>query len=139
MPICRRSDGTRVTSRSPKRTVPPLGVSRPATQRSVVVLPQPDGPRRETNSPSATSRSTWYTATTSPNTLVSCLIVSRDNRRPSAGHAIPAFDHRGALSVRLQPVERDDLVEVVHGKGHVPRQVGGNLDVDVHGNGEELA
>ena len=36
-----------------------------ATIRSVVLLPQPDGPTSTTSSPSATSRSTPWTATTS--------------------------------------------------------------------------
>ena len=38
--------------------------------RRVVVLPQPEGPRREKNSPSATVRSMSSTATTSPKRLV---------------------------------------------------------------------
>ncbi len=33
------------------RIAPAVGTSKPATMRSVVVLPQPDGPRNETNSP----------------------------------------------------------------------------------------
>src|SRR4051812_49935013 len=40
--------------------------SRPATMRSVVLLPHPDGPTRTTNSPAATVRSTPCTATTPP-------------------------------------------------------------------------
>ena len=32
---------------------PPVGSTRPATMRRIVVLPQPDGPSSETNSPSA--------------------------------------------------------------------------------------
>ena len=35
---------------------PEVGRTNPATERSVVVLPQPDGPRSATHSPSATSR-----------------------------------------------------------------------------------
>ena len=31
--------------------LPAVGSSKPATMRSTVVLPQPDGPRKETNSP----------------------------------------------------------------------------------------
>ncbi len=34
---------------------PAVGISKPAIMRSVVVLPQPLGPRKETNSPCATS------------------------------------------------------------------------------------
>src|SRR5215208_8525343 len=42
----------------------------PAMRLRVVVLPQPDGPTRATNSPSSTSRETRSTATTSPYVLV---------------------------------------------------------------------
>jgi hypothetical protein len=46
--------------------LPRSGRSNPATQRSVVVLPQPLGPSRTTNSPSPTSRSILSTAQTCP-------------------------------------------------------------------------
>src|SRR5215210_233291 len=46
---------------------PAVGASNPAIIRRVVVLPEPDGPSIEKNSPSATSRSMPPTATTSPN------------------------------------------------------------------------
>src|SRR5690349_14261234 len=36
--------------------LPAEGSSKPATMRSTVVLPQPEGPRNETNSPGAASR-----------------------------------------------------------------------------------
>ena len=50
-----RSFGITVfTQRSPIQISPALGSSRPATMRMVVVLPQPDGPSRTRNSPSAT-------------------------------------------------------------------------------------
>ena len=47
-------------------TVPDVGVTKPAIIRSVVVLPQPDGPSSETNSPSSSVRSTPCTAITDP-------------------------------------------------------------------------
>jgi hypothetical protein len=47
------------------RISPSSGISRPATLRSVVVLPQPDGPRRVKNSPSATCSATSRTANAS--------------------------------------------------------------------------
>src|SRR3546814_18161161 len=50
---------------------------KPATMRSVVVLPQPDGPRSETNSPSASSRSRWSTAVKAPKVLTTCLRTRR--------------------------------------------------------------
>src|SRR3954471_8198595 len=58
MPTWRRSIGSAVTSSPPKKTRPPAsGVSSPAMMRRRVVLPQPDGPRSTSVSPSATSRS----------------------------------------------------------------------------------
>ena len=44
---------------------------KPAIIRSVVVLPQPDGPSSEKNSPRAMSRSSASTTVSSPKTLVS--------------------------------------------------------------------
>jgi hypothetical protein len=56
-----------------RRIVPDVTASRPATIRSAVVLQQPDGPTRTTNSPSSTKRSSCRTASTPfPNTLVTC-------------------------------------------------------------------
>jgi hypothetical protein len=43
--------GTPVTSLPCSCTVPRVGSSKPATIRMVVVLPQPDGPSNEKNSP----------------------------------------------------------------------------------------
>src|SRR3954451_24318646 len=60
--MSRSRDGTWLTTRSPIRTAPPEISSSPATIRSAVVLPQPDGPTRTTNSPSAMSRSSESTA-----------------------------------------------------------------------------
>src|SRR3954470_24138745 len=45
---------------------PAVGCSRSAMTRSSVVLPQPDGPMKETNSPCPISRLTSLSATTSP-------------------------------------------------------------------------
>ena len=46
--------------------VPVLGGAKPAIMRSVVVLPQPDGPSSETNSPFLSSREKSATAATAP-------------------------------------------------------------------------
>ena len=50
------------TTRSPIEMRPPVGCSRPATQRKVVVLPQPEGPSSTTISPAGTSKLTPSTA-----------------------------------------------------------------------------
>src|SRR5262245_66463357 len=50
--------------------------TRPATIRKRVLLPQPDGPSSETNSPGAASHDTSSTATTAPNDFPSRRTVS---------------------------------------------------------------
>jgi hypothetical protein len=55
-----------VTSSPPISTRPCETASSPATMRSVVVLPQPEGPSSVTSSPSATRKLTSSTARTSP-------------------------------------------------------------------------
>ena len=48
----------------PTETTPESGCSRPAIDRSVVDLPQPDGPSRVNNSPGSTLKLTSLTAKT---------------------------------------------------------------------------
>ena len=62
----RLSGGSIVMSRSRSRIRPAVGSSKPPIIRSVVVLPQPDGPSSEKNSPAATSIDTPSTARTPP-------------------------------------------------------------------------
>ena len=54
----------------PSVIVPEVGVSSPATIRSVVVLPQPEGPSSAKNDPVGTSRSSDFTAVNAANSLV---------------------------------------------------------------------
>src|SRR3954468_9807602 len=53
------------------RISPEVGRSNPAIMRSVVVLPDPEAPRRVRNSPGAISSETSSTAAKAPNRLVS--------------------------------------------------------------------
>jgi hypothetical protein len=66
----RRSGGTDIEgehSISPFISITPrLGGMKPAIIRSIVVLPQPEGPSSETNSPAAMSRLNSCTATDLP-------------------------------------------------------------------------
>src|SRR6478736_5066180 len=57
MPRSRRLVGTPETSVPPMRTTPPCACSSPASTRSAVVFPQPDGPSSDTNSPGSIARS----------------------------------------------------------------------------------
>ena len=72
MPIWRSCAGTSSpsagaeTRRPPIEMRPPVACSSPAMQRRVVVLPQPEGPSRETNSPTAISKDTPPMAVTGP-------------------------------------------------------------------------
>src|ERR1700761_6291332 len=69
-----RCSGLRLFTRLPAMTTSPLVArSSPAIMRSVVVLPQPEGPRRHTTSPAATDRATLCTAVKLPKRLVTCL------------------------------------------------------------------
>ena len=54
----------------PIRTAPSVGSRKPEIVRSRVVLPQPEGPRIEKNSPPAIFRLTFLTAVKSPKRIV---------------------------------------------------------------------
>src|SRR5246127_5894280 len=64
MPRSRERGGTSTPCAGDDTTLPPIdirpsvGCSRPATQRKVVVLPQPDGPSSTTISPAGTAKLT---------------------------------------------------------------------------------
>src|SRR5688572_22283844 len=73
MAMSRSLDGRSLTIRSPMTISPEVISSRPATMRSVVVLPQPDGPTRTMNSLSRIVRLTSLTACTSSYFLLSPL------------------------------------------------------------------
>ena len=60
----------RETSAPSSRIAPSVGASKPAIIRRVVVLPQPDGPSSEKNSPAAIVKQASSTATKSAKRLV---------------------------------------------------------------------
>ncbi len=82
MPISRFSGGSEKagddTTRSPIAISPSVTSSRPAMQRSVVVLPQPLGPSSTMNSPSAISRLMPFTAGTLPYFLTRLRMATPD-------------------------------------------------------------
>src|SRR5436190_18518668 len=86
MPKLRERAGVFVRSLPSRLTSPESGGSSPAITRSSVVLPQPDGPRKQTNSPASMARLTSSSATTLPKRLpmlrsdrnTICLRRSRD-------------------------------------------------------------
>src|SRR6476660_5434468 len=66
MAISRSEARLSVTSSPSRRIAPDVGSSSPAIIRSVVVLPHPEGPRRQKNSPSRTANVEPFTAAKSP-------------------------------------------------------------------------
>src|SRR5574342_150349 len=98
MAMRRRSGGTTVfleeRQRSPTQISPPSGVRKPATRRSVVVFPHPDGPRSDTSSPGFTSRSSPSSAATSPYFLVRPLMLTPGILHASFSHPPQTFHHR---------------------------------------------
>src|SRR5436309_2833149 len=84
--------------------VPAVGSSRPATIRSVVVLPHPDGPSRAKKRPCSTRRSRLSTAVKVPNFLVTDVRVRSAPACSWAGSVggrdvvtASGSDHRGEL------------------------------------------
>src|SRR5436189_2233405 len=83
MPMLRERGGTWTpsagadTTRPPILTRPAVGCSRPAMQRSVVVLPQPEGPSSTTISPAGTWK---LTPSTAGRPMANCLRRSRTSR-----------------------------------------------------------
>ena len=66
MPTPRSSGARAVTSSSPKKILPEVGVSSPQIMFSVVDFPQPEGPSSPTSMPSGISKVKSSTAITSP-------------------------------------------------------------------------
>jgi hypothetical protein len=67
----------------PMVALPAVGVTRPSTQRSVVVLPAPFGPRNPVTLAGSTLKLRSCTARTAPNFLVSPDTRSGRSRPPS--------------------------------------------------------
>src|SRR6187397_2687300 len=75
MPILRWFGFSLVMSLPVTTMLPEVGSSKPATMRSTVVLPQPDGPRNETNSPAPASRLKSWTTVVAPKVLRTCWML----------------------------------------------------------------
>src|SRR5215212_210408 len=112
---------TSLTSRSPMRISPEVA-SRPATIRSAVVLPHPDGPTSTRNSLSRISRLTLLTAMTFLNVLVRLRRVTPAidtllcplkpavsyGSRPSSVKLTMGPDASSSRGLRSQAVEESD-------------------------------
>src|SRR5918996_5684851 len=111
MATWRARGGRPLTTLPPISTSPSVASSSPATVRSSVVLPQPDGPSRTRYSPSLVARSTPSTARTSPPR--NCLT------RPlsSTASATAAPLRRAADQPALAPL-REDRLDLALGARH---------------------
>ena len=98
MPMSRLAAGTDEMSLPSTRTDPVSAVSKPATMRRAVVLPQPDGPSSATSSPGAISMDSLSRARVAPNARVrfcSSTLV------PPPGPACPTTSEAAAFLVVL--------------------------------------
>src|SRR2546427_10728071 len=108
MPTERRRGGTSLTTRSSKRISPASGRSKPAIRRSVVVLPQPEPPTRETSSPRPISSESPSTAVDAPKRFVRRARL----RRTAAGELLEPALHEPILVgriARLHEVDGDQV------------------------------
>src|SRR5882762_4817330 len=96
-----------LTSWSPIRMRPYEGRSRPASMRSVVVLPQPDGPTRTMNSPASTVRFRSSTAASAPNSLYTPSNLTWD---------CMSAPHRAAEVEGATEIARHEQVQNNHGQ-----------------------
>src|SRR5262245_38517320 len=95
MLVSRRLGGSRPIGRPPIRMSPSSTVSKPPIARRVVVLPHPDGPRSEKNSPARTVNDTASTATTAPKRFVIARTSRSAPRDPCAPDVPIAISRRG--------------------------------------------
>src|SRR5215468_7932634 len=126
---------------------PSSGSTSPATMRRRVLLPQPDGPSRETNSPGAASSDTPSTAVTAPNDFLSrrtvsagAVLLNADDARAGTSRsardlappALGPFREFLRDQIRVREIHRLDERAI----GHELRQIGGQLHLLVRRSGE---
>src|SRR3974390_681983 len=126
MPRSRARGGTRMpragedTTLPPIAISPPVGCSSPATQRSVVVLPQPDGPSSTTISPAGTAKLTPSTAgrpianclRSSVTSSVAVMLSTPPRSLPVAVDLVPVGDPGGMqlhILIEIRIPDLDDL------------------------------
>src|SRR3954467_9899762 len=121
MPMFRARGGTctprsgAATSSPPIEMVPPVGCSSPAMHRSVVVLPQPEGPSSTTISPAAMRKLTSSTAgRPTKNCLRRCETISSPaihdfQSLPVPVNFIPLFDPLTVQRLELRELRHPHL------------------------------
>src|SRR5882757_6800158 len=93
------------TSRSPTWISPSEGSRKPAISRSVVVLPQPDGPSRQTSCPWSIFNETLSTTASGPNRLVR----PRKSTDAKSPHSHSSFLHGSAPGLVYQYTDKNGM------------------------------
>src|SRR3954469_23724496 len=106
MAMSRSFGGTLFTMRPPMAISPDVMFSSPASMRSSVDLPQPEGPTSTTNSPSAISTLTPCSTSTGPKALRTFLIATDAILPPDTGRAAGAARYSWCFA--LAPSEPGD-------------------------------
>src|SRR6266700_6355891 len=107
MPRSRERGGTRMPRLGDDTTMPAMlmspdvGCSRPATQRNVVVLPQPDGPSSTTISPAGTAK---LTPSIAGRPIANCLRRSVTSSVAIMNEPASCDHHSLPIAERLVPV-----------------------------------
>src|SRR5262245_40793897 len=128
--MLRARAGNWVMSRLLARIAPEVGTSSPAIIRSVVVLPQPLGPRIESISPRSTAMFRSWTARVAPNSLVRC----ESSRCGISDKRIPMLHPFLLLRFDKLPIHRHLRdIEIAHPFGQLLA-----WNVVAGGNSEEL-
>src|SRR5688572_21653279 len=115
MPMSRSRGLTRMprwgseTIRSAIEMRPPVGCSSPATQRSVVVLPQPEGPSRTTISPAGTPK---LTPSIAGRPIANCLRKSLTSRVAVIGSIVSLIQRSLRVAVGLVPIGHPGRLEL---------------------------
>src|ERR1051325_2599590 len=104
------------------RISPPVMFSRPASMRSRVDLPQPEGPTRTTNSPSSIGIDTPCRTSKLPNDLRTSRIWTDDIQHPPLNG--PAISENAGtasflvMASQTQSLSRTHIVRSLHGFGN---------------------
>ena len=107
------------TSRSPRKIAPSLGCSKPPIMRSVVVLPQPDGPSRAKNEPRGISSEMPSTAATSSKRLTTLSSRTSGVAQPRSSSA--AVEDRVCRSTSASLVAGETSAMLWNGVIRTPR------------------
>src|SRR6478752_7523928 len=115
IPRSRKRGGTRMPRSGDETTLPAMlispdvGCSSPATQRSVVVLPQPEGPSRTTISPAGTPK---LTPSIAGRPIANCLRRSVTSRVAVIGSIVSLIRRSLRVAVGLVPIGHPGRLEL---------------------------